>query len=187
MKIGLLDPALFSLLKPEEVPRRIELILQICRRHAVELAPIPEYWNALWSELARPLERKLSPEARRSLHELRKLGEKSKLKLPPLETPAGKVWRRGFEQLFGVEFFVKSWEEPMMRAVLQVLNAQHDAIVLTQNIPGRNLQQHAAGGSTLDEITRWVLYVQPKGTGHRQILCVHHPRNLQEKWTARFD
>src|SRR5262249_39297119 len=56
-----------------------------------------------------------------------------------------------------------------------------------QLVLGRNFASHAAADCTLDEITRWVLHVQPKGIGHRQILCVHHPRNLRERWTARFD
>jgi len=52
---------------------------------------------------------------------------------------------------------------------------------------GRNLVRHASGGSILDENTRWILHLQPRGMGHQQVLCVHHPRNLTERWTVRFD
>ena len=75
----------------------------------------------------------------------------------------------------------------MMRAALRALTSDREVILLSLRVEGRNIKQHAAGGSNLDEITRWMLHVQPKGMGHRQILCVYHPRNLQEKWTVRFD
>lgn len=42
-------------------------------------------------------------------------------------------------------------------------------------------------GSSLHENTRWVLHIQPKALGHRQVLFVHHPRNLDLRWTTRFD
>src|SRR5690606_40189945 len=32
-----------------------------------------------------------------------------------------------------------------------------------------------------------LLHVQPRGVGPRQVLCIHHPRNLRERWTSRFD
>ncbi len=56
-----------------------------------------------------------------------------------------------------------------------------------RRVNGRNLVIHTAGNSTLHENTRWVLHVQPSGVGPRQVLCVYHPRNLREPWTARFD
>lgn len=185
MIIGLLDPALFLPRDSEDVQRDFDFVLQICRKHKIELIPFSEYWSGLWSSLARPLEKALSPEAKRSLQELRKL--QSNIAIPALQPQAGKVWRRGFEQLFGASSFSQSWEEPMMQAALRALSADHDVILLTRKMSGRNLECHASGGSTLDEITRWMLYVQPKGMGYKRILCVHHYRNLQEKWTVRFD
>ncbi|MDC0711748.1 hypothetical protein POL68_24985 [Stigmatella sp. ncwal1] len=75
----------------------------------------------------------------------------------------------------------------MASATLRAIVSGEDVVVLTRRVVGRNLKTHAAGGTTLEENTRWILHVQPKNIGHRQILCVHHPRNLSERWTARFD
>ena len=185
--IGLLDPALFLPRDAIEVEQDLDLIVQICRKHNIKIVPLPGYWNDLWSTLARHLEKQLSPEAKRSVQELRKLGDQSKIKIQSRQTQAGKVWRKGFKQLFGADFFSESWEERMMLATLQALASGHDVIMLTRKVSGRNIQQHASGECILDEITRWVLHVQPKGMGHRQIRCVYHPRNMHEKWTARFD
>lgn len=185
MIIGLLDPALFLPRDSKEVQRDFDFVLQICRKHKIELIPFPEYWRDLWSKLALPLEKALSPEAKRPLQELRRL--ESNIAIPTFQPPAGKVWRRGFEQLFGASAFSQSWEEPMMKAALRALSADHEVILLTRRVDGRNIQRHAASDCTLDEITRWALYLQPKGMGPKQILCVYHPRNLQLKWTVRFD
>jgi hypothetical protein len=107
--------------------------------------------------------------------------------VPALARDAGNAWWAGFAQLFGPHALGVSWEEKMARATLRAVFADAHVVILTRRLLGRNLVTHAAGGSTLDESTRWVLHVQPKGIGHRQVLCVHDPRNLRERWTARFD
>lgn len=185
--IGLLDPALFLPRDTKQVQQELDLIIQICRKHAVALVPLSEYWNQLWSDLARPLEKQLTPEAKRSLQELRKFAASSTLKIPPLSPQSGTVWRRGFRELFGPDIFPTDWEEPIMRAALQALTIQRPVILLTRRMPGRNVRRHAAGGTTLEEITRWRLFVQPKIMGTKQIYCIYHPRNIQERWTVRFD
>lgn len=119
-------------------------------------------------------------------HAVGKIGQWSS-PLPPLGVEAGRAWLRGFRQLFGTRDFEPSWEDRMARAALRALAHGTEVVMLTRRIRGRNLEQHAAGGSTLDENTRWTLHLQPRGMDQRQILCVHHPRNLAERWTARFD
>jgi hypothetical protein len=185
--IGLLDPALFLPRSDQEVERDLSLVLRACREHAIQLVQLDEYWPNLWTELARPLERQLGGDARHTPQELRKLGEKATKQVPALEPSAGKAWRSGFEQLFGHQALGASWEDRMAGATVRAVIADSQVVVLTRRMPGRNLVSHAAGGSTLDENVRWVLHVQPKGIGHRQVLCVHHPRNVRERWTARFD
>jgi len=185
--IGLLDPALFLPRTDQEVQRDLDIVLQTCRKHSIELPPLEEYWLDLWSSLGRPLENGLGPAARRPLQELRKLGERGKTNLPKLSGPTGKAWRVGFQQLFAAACLGSSWEERMASATLRAVVAGQNVVVLTRRVLGRNLQIHDAGGSILEENTRWILHVQPKGIGHRQILCVHHPRNLSESWTTRFD
>jgi hypothetical protein len=188
--IGLLDPALFLPRADQEVQRELDLVLLACKKHSIELLPLEEYWLDLWSILGRRLETTLKPDAKRPLQELRKLGERGKptlLSLPMLSTLYGKAWRSGFRQLFAATWLGNSWEDRMASAVLRVIVADRAVVVFTRRVPGRNLQLHAAGGSTLEENTRWLLHVQPKGIGHRQIPCVYHPRNLSERWTTRFD
>lgn len=185
--IGLLDPALFLPRSDQDVERDLNLVLRACREHAIRLVQIDEYWRDLWTDFARPLERQLGPSARRALQELRKSAVTSNEYVPPLAPAAGKAWWAGFAQLFGDRALGVSWEEKMARATLRAVVADEDVVVLTRRIAGRNLASYVVGGSALDETTRWMLHVQPKGIGHRQILCVHHPRNVRERWTARFD
>jgi len=185
--IGLLDPALFLLRPDQEVERDLSLVIRTCREHAIQLVQLDEYWRDLWTDFGRPLERQLGPSARRALQELRKRAETSTQYVPALAPGAGKAWWAGFAQLFGHQALGVSWEEKLARATLRAVVADQDVVMLTRRMPGRNLVSHVAGGSTLEETTRWVLHVQPKGIGPRQILCVHHPRNLRERWTARFD
>jgi len=186
--IGLLDPALFLPRSNDaETERDLDLVVQACRKHAIQLVPLDEYWRDLWTDFARPLERQLGPSARRALQALRRWAEAPTGHVPALTSGGDKAWRAGFAQLFGHHVLGASWEEKMARVVLRAVVADRNVVMLTRRMPGRNLVFHEAGGSTLDESTRWVLHVQPKGIGHRQILCVHHPRNVLECWTARFD
>jgi hypothetical protein len=185
--IGLLDPALFLPRPDQEVERDLGLVLQACRKHSIELPPLEEYWLDLWSSLGRPLENGLGPAAKRPLQELRKLGERAATHLPEVSGSSGKAWRDGFNQLFGAVCLGSSWEERMASATVRAVAVSIEVVILTRRVLGRNVQVHSSGGSTLEENTRWVLHVQPKGIGHRQVLCVHHPRNLSERWTARFD
>ncbi|MCB1193463.1 MAG: hypothetical protein H7A23_17900 [Leptospiraceae bacterium] len=145
--------------------------------------------------LAHPLEKELYSNrnnpayagAQQSMQQLRKLADLSKIHIPPLQPMSGEVWIDGFKQLFGFPHFDPSWEDVMIKAALRLLIAEYDVIMLTKKVTGRNIKFHSTGESNLEEITRWVLHLQPRGIGHKQILCVHHPRNLQEKWTVRFD
>lgn len=183
--IGLLDPALFLQRSDQEVQREFELVLRACKQHLISLPALDEYWHALWSQLGRPLEDKLSPVAKRALQEVRKLGSHQ----PHLPIPAAvnRAWRRGFQQLFGAKYFTDSWEERMAAAAIRAMATGEEVVIFTRRILGRNLTRHTAGNCVLDENTRWVLHLQPQGVGHRQVLCVHHPRNLTERWTSRFD
>lgn len=185
--IGLLDPALFLHRSEADVERDFDAVLRTCAHHSISLPTLAEYWHDLWSQLGLPLERALSPSGKRALQQIRRLGEQSKKPIPPLSHGAGLVWRRGFQQLFGTQHFANSWEERMAAASIRAAATGERVVLLTRRMLGRNLVQHASGGSTLEENTRWVLHLQPKGMGHVQVLCVYHPRNLADRWTTRFD
>jgi hypothetical protein len=185
--IGLLDPALFLQRAEHEVVEEFDGVLQACRRHSISLPAIEEYWNDLWSHLGFPLERSLGPIARRALHEVRKLSTGPGTDVPPLTSAAGRAWRLGFRQLFGPQHFPSSWEQRMVAAASRAVASRQEVVMFTRRVLGRNLQRHVAGHTCLDENTRWVLHLQPKNLGHKQVLCVYHPRNLAERWTTRFD
>lgn len=185
--IGLLDPALF-LQRPEvEVQSDFDNVLRTCTKHSILLPELDEYWNELWTQLGFPLERTLSPNGKRALQEIRRLGQQSKMQIPPIGQGAGLVWRRGFQQLFGPQHFATSWEERMAAASIRAAATGERVVLLTRRMLGRNLVLHASGSSTLHENTRWVLHLQPKNVGHVQVMCVYHPRNVTDRWTARFD
>jgi hypothetical protein len=185
--IGLLDPALFLPRSDAEVERDLALVVRACREHEIQVVPLGEYWRDLWRLFAQPFERQLGSTAKRALQELRKLAEGSKRQLPALDSAAGKAGRAWFEQMFGYGALGVSWEERMVAATLRAAMAGEKVVLFTRRIEGRNLCVHRVHNCRLDETTRWVLHVQPKGIGHKQILCVHHLRNMSEPWTTRFD
>lgn len=185
--IGLLDPTLFLARAEAEVVSDLELVLRACCEHRVELAPLREYWPALWNELGSSLEKRLSPQAKRTLQEVRRAAPSSDAHIAALSANAGAAWRRGFIALFGSPHLQPPWIDKMALAVIRAVSSGMPVVMFCRRLNGRNLVIHAAGNSTLHENTRWVLHVQPSGVGPRQVLCVHHPRNLRERWTARFD
>lgn len=185
--IGLLDPALFLSRNDEEVLCDLNWITSTCRKHAIEIVRFEAYWPDLLKQFIRPLEKAFKPENRQALREVRMLAENSKRLIPPFHRSAGKSWRRGFLQLFGPQVLGDSWEERMTIAVLQAVSACRNVIIFTRRIKDRNLLVHPAGNSVLEENTCWVLHVQETQIGHRQVLCIYHPRNLTERWTTRFD
>lgn len=185
--IGLLDPALFLQRPEQDVLRDLDVVLRICTKFSISVPALDEYWPDLWSRLGSPLERALSPEGRRTLQELRRLEQRSKMVIPALTPGAGLVWRRGFQQLFSPQHFADSWEERMAAAAVRAAHTGQKVVLLTRRVLGRNLVRHASGGTTLDENTRWVLHLQPTGIGHIQVMCVYHARNLADHWTTRFD
>lgn len=185
--IGLLDPTLFLPRAEAELVSDLEIVLRACREHQIELTPLQEYWPALWNELGSTLERQLTPQAKQTLQAVRRSAAPSDAHIGKLSANAGSAWRRGFTVLFGEPHLQPHWTERMALAVIRAVSSGQQAVMFCRRVKGRNLVEHSAGNSTLLENTRWVLHVQPNGVGPRQVLCVHHPRNLQERWTSRFD
>lgn len=185
--IGLLDPAFFLPRSTAEVQEDFDSIIQMCRRHAIELPALSEYWGAMWAQLGHPLEQRVDRGAKSALREIRQISARSNNNIPQLGQNAGSVWVRGFQLLFGQQYLGRSWEANMAAAAVRAVASGSEVVMLVRRVPGRNIAQHAGADTVLHENLRWVLHVQPQGIGHRQILCVHHPRNLQDRWTARFD
>lgn len=185
--IGLLDPALFLGRPDSEAQLEFDFVLGACKQNGISLPPFQEYWPELWTQYAAPLERTLGPTAKHALQEIRKIGQRSALPPQQHHVTTGVVWRKGFLQLFGAPFLPNPWEERMAAAAIRAIASGDDVVMFTRRVLGRNLVHHVIGQSTLDENTRWLLHLQPQGMGPTQLLCVYHPRNLIDRWTARFD
>lgn len=185
--IGILDPAILLPLDSERTEdslcEDIEMVIRSCRSHNIHLVRIEPYWRYLWKTLGDPLEKQASPPTRRSIQQLRKLGNKDLL--PPLPDDFVRVW--GFHHLFGIAPLGEEWKERLTRSTLRAVLSGEETIMFVRLLEGRNLTIHKAENVTLDEITRWVLHIQPKRIGPIQILCVSHCRNLDLHWTSRFD
>lgn len=79
-----------------------------------------------------------------------------------------------------------------IRALSPDINGNYHRVVLfTRRILGRNLNRHSVGENNnclLEENTRWVLYLQPKGQQEvKTVACIYHYRNLDKEWSTRFD
>lgn len=186
--IGLLDPALFLPRDEVEVRQNFDAILRCCAIHSIAIPMIEEYWYDLWMTLGQSFEKTLlNPDARRAVQEVRKLGERSVRHFAPLTHEAGRAWRRGFRILFDPPHLPAGWGLRMASALIRAVATGEQVVLLTRRMPSRNIVVHVAGKSTLDENLRWMLHVQPSGIGPCRVLCVHHPRNLIDRWTCRFD
>lgn len=185
--IGILDPTFLFVRCETDIVSEVNLILRSCQQFNIELAPLTEYWPDLWSDFGSKLERLLSPKGKRALQALRQFAPKTDARIKALSPNAGTAWRRGFLDLFDSPYLESAWSERMALAVIRAISSGEETIVLCRRIAGRNLVVHRSGNCTLHENKRWFLYVQPSGIGPRRVLCVHHPRNLVERWTARFD
>ncbi len=188
--IGLIDPALLlprgdDAEAEQRLIDELDEVLRICRQYEIEIPTFDEYWPQLWSVLGRPLERGLSPRARRALGELRKLGRA--YEGPPLTAWRGRVY--GFRQMFACISDASDWTDVMTRAVIRATSTKRPAVLLVRSMLERNLRCHRAGHSTIYEPTRWVMQLHVRGAAPRPVLCVHHRRNLQTglRWTARCD
>lgn len=184
--IGILDPALLLPRSDAEIVQELDEVIGTCRQYGVALPPLDEYWSTMWRTLGAALEAGAKGMAQRSIQELRRLGEKSAL-IAPATPAAGSAWRNGFMHLFSAQYLGAPWEAPMAAAVTRACHASEQVFVFVRRLRGRNLELVSSGGSVLARNQRWLLHVQPRGLGHRQILCVYHRRNIEEPWTARFD
>jgi hypothetical protein len=186
--IGLIDPALLlPRLATEQDSLRFDIdqIVKTCRNYSIDLLPFDEYWPFLWRSLGQNLEKDSSPEFKRSLQQLRKLGNNMRHQASPPQD--ADVWRRGFTALFSTTFLPAGWETRMAQAAARAVATDKLVVLFTRRIEGRNLKIHKSGHVDLHENTRWILYINCRGMGPRNILCVYNPVNITHRWTVRFD
>lgn len=184
--LALIDPALLEVRPEWEVAEELGQVLHLCRHHHVTVPSNLSYWDPLWADLGARMERQLQPggQAQRALRELRKLG-RPVAGLPA--TPQHRVLVWGFTPQARGGLFSGDWPERMAEAAVRTALTQQRVILLVRRVPGRNLIVHRHAAITLDEITRWKLYVRPPTLGPVAIDCCSHPRHLEVPWTIRMD
>ena len=189
MIIGLLDPALFIERAGVDLTCDLDLVLEACKKNKILLIPFKEYWNDLWGQVVRPLQKNAAPALAAAIRELQKLGMAAgKIPVASLQDTPGNFWRGGFDQLF--KNVDPEWTVKIAGAALRAVSAAPNirVVLFTPKIHMRNVLLRASDqGSKLEEVTRWVLHIQSRHYGRHQILCVHHPRNILLPWTARYD
>lgn len=187
--IAVLDPAFFSASgdEPAEEGRvrgDVAAALAFLRATGAELVQVDPYWVPLWAELIRPLTIRW-PGLRSDFGTLRRAA----VRRPLAPCPEGPhVW--GFGPMFdrpdlglGPE-----WAQRMAVSVVRLHLATGRPVVLfTRPVVGRNLIRRRAGHSTIDEVGRWRLYIQPRTPQAVAIPCVWDGRQVAVPWTARFD
>lgn len=190
--IVVLDPAYFSRRghdREDEQALRGEIramitFMKVCK---ARLIAVDDYWRPLWSELIQPLTRRC-PRLSLDLAELRKRAISSPLD-PSVAVADGRVW--GFVPMFDRPDLDLSnvWADRMATSIIRLhLSHPSEPIVLfTRPVEGRNLRRHRAGNSTIDEPTRWRLYIQPRTARPVAVPCVVDRRQIDVPWTARFD
>lgn len=174
------------------------MVTRICKEHTIQILRLP-YLSDLSRTRMRSLARRHNHQTQQVVREFEKLFAHNAL-IHGDHQPIGEIWTKGFQELFGATDDVPDgdWVTRMTEAVIQALNhaeamrqesagqAAFQVILITPLIKGRNQKTHQTAQCTLAEITRWALYVQPRGIP-RRIHCVHHPRNLDIDWTIRYD
>jgi hypothetical protein len=141
--IALIDPAFFlNCSRFDELECDLQFILQSCRRNRIAVPAIQSYWEPLWNELIRPLERAAPAPVKSTIRELRKLGVSCPSSSEDEVT--GEILRLGFSQLFGWSTLAPEWEERMARAAIQAARiaerSRDRVILLVRRIQGRNLE-----------------------------------------------
>jgi len=194
--IALLDPALFiwgnaeGILTPADEAEFATLVykaIRACREAHATVTAIAGYWDHLWKDFVRPLQKRLqTQEARAAVDELRKLGGKT-TEFPPASADT-RVW--GFRTLFGhAGVMAADWEDRMADAASRAIVAGNAVMMLVRLLEKRNSLLHTGKQNVvIREVTRWRLYVRPPGWGaHVPIDCVRSTAQIRRRWTIRYD
>jgi hypothetical protein len=185
--IGLLDPALFLPRDESDIVNDLNYIINACRKYSIELSPFREYWRPLWAELGKRLQQSLSPKGKSALQMLQRIAPSTDDHIAIYDSSCSSPWRRGFSCLFDSPCFDRSWSDRMAESIIRAVSTGEEVVLFCRLLDGRNVQYHRPASSELREVTRWALYVQMRDTGSKQVLCMHHVRNFEAKWTSRFD
>jgi len=192
--IAIVDPALLLTdtaegpLGQEEEKALADLVddvARVCRDHRASIPAADWYWRKLQADVVRPLlSRTREPRLKRGIDNLRAHTRSLTLAGTP---PAGTTRLWGVRSLFQWPRLSAEWLTIMERLLIGCAQLDEPTVLVARLFPGRNLEQRAAGGSTLDVKTRWRLYLHVPGRAPCHVPCVRGPRNVAVPWTARFD
>lgn len=193
--IVVLDPALFLTrtangpLAPDEEKELIRImddVIRICRDNQGTIPAVAWYWNELQRDLLRPLRVRVSAGSRllQALDRLRlQAGSVALLQKP--ERGETKLW--GVKPLFGWSQLPSKWLDIMEHLLIGCAPYGKDTVLITRLFVNRNLTVRQERRCTLEEKTRWRLYIHVPGHPPCHIPCVRNPRNLEVPWTTGLD
>jgi hypothetical protein len=169
----------------KELEAAIDDLVRLCRGVDAVIPNVDWYWRPLQSELVRPLVRGArEPRLRQGLDALGRFARA--VPLPALPT-TGEIRMWGMRPLFAWGRLPAAWHEIMKRLLVGCVLLGEPVVLATRLFAGRNLVRHAVGRTTLAEKTRWRIMLHVPGCPPRAVPCVRSRRNVDVKWTTRFD
>ena len=180
MTIALIDPAVFLYL-PRVSVESLKELLQVMRKHQMEIPCSDFYWNKLERECIRPLHSQVDRDYLEALDKFRDYARQ--MHLPSLPSRVA-VW--SFRHLFsGLN---QEWLDVMQRIAAQCSMTGRQTFILSRLIDGRNVRMHSSSGANcIFEKTIWNLRVQPLGGQLTRIPIACSRRNISVPWSCRFD
>jgi hypothetical protein len=188
---ALLDPYLFWLPQapapgPTEVRAFLETLdfLNSLPGRGIELVATPALWDTITREFISHAARHVPP---RDLQpRVTAVNRRLRLIVPAVQT--GTTWGVHPLYAFGGHGGVPDWATELTALMAFLLAGHEQVVVAVRLLLGRNVSAHEAGASVIYEKTRWRIHVRSTLLDDlRHVACVHHVRNLDVPWTARFD
>lgn len=171
----------------DEVFRSIDFVVSISRR-GVQIATTKAVWLRINTEFLKPLS--LRAKAKDLAPRIRTLQKVVNVVEPPVCN--GQTW--GVSSLFGFPNVPNSdlWSTDIASLATHWIDNDIDVdqqfFFLTRLFEGRNISRKSSGNSSIFEKTLWRVHIQSgTTTNKREILCLSSLRNLDVRWTIRYD
>jgi hypothetical protein len=143
-------------------------------------------WALLQRSLIRPLFKRLSHDTKNALGQLRERITKAGCLIKRPSVPKGSCY--GVRELFASEHFDEELCDEWSKLLCAATGEADEIVVIGALLVGRNAQDRSsADGTQLVERTRWRVYAHLTGRSPVAIDVLVHPRNVDERWTTRFD
>jgi len=178
--IAIIDPIIFRH-TPHISVESLKELLQVMRRHGMEIPLTNFYWERLEREFIRPLHSQVDKDYLEALDQLRHYARQ--IHLPSLPSRVT-VW--SFRDLFAQ--LSQEWLDVMLKIAAQCSMTGRRTVVLSRLMDGRNVRRHSASDANcINEKTIWNLRVQPMRGQIIRIPIACSRRNISVPWSCRFD